>query len=201
MKLTTAIVLSFFSATAITQASIILGTGTGALIGGDLTDPENDIIDNTNDLPPNSAGANFNWIAATSNDPQIFFGDPSPTGSRQGVLDLFDNEVGGDINSKWCCTGPNNLGGSIHATLEFALPVQLTHFTIASGGDAAFRRPTDWSIQGSNDGVNFTPIFSTSGAYFGVDGQQSSYPVRQRSFGHHGVPRFFCHRSGKVPSL
>ena len=142
-------------------ASAILGIGTGALLGNDITDPEDDINDNTGDLLSGTAssGENFNWISSAASG-QNYFGDPSNT-NRQGALDLFDNKADGTTNSKWCCTGT---GTPQYVTLEFADMYVLTHFTITSGGDAAWRRPTAWEIQGSNDGSSFTTIHSQSGS-------------------------------------
>jgi len=39
----------------------------------------------------------------------------------------------------------------------------LTHFTVASANDTPGRDPTDWAVQGSKDGTNFTTIFSLEG--------------------------------------
>src|SRR5690606_27642399 len=85
-----------------------LGTGTGSLIGGDLTDPEDDIDDSFFE------GDFFNWVSVTGSSEVNFGGE--------GALDVFDNKLGpGD--DKWCCDpAPQEL------TVEFAEPVALTHF-------------------------------------------------------------------------
>jgi hypothetical protein len=49
---------ALFVITAPLPAFTILGSGTSALLGGDLTDPENDGSDVT--------GANFNWVSITA---------------------------------------------------------------------------------------------------------------------------------------
>ena len=41
----------------VSHSATILGTGTGALLGGDLTDPEDDGNDGT------VSGSNFNWVS------------------------------------------------------------------------------------------------------------------------------------------
>lgn len=117
-----------------------LGTGSGALLGGDLTDPEDDIDDST------TAGANFNWISATASSEPNFGGE--------GAFDVFDNQVGSG-STKWCCAGPTQT-----VSVQFINKYVLTHFTIASGNDVPGRDPDIWSIEGSNDGVNWTPIYN-----------------------------------------
>jgi len=146
------------------DAYTILGTGTGALLGGDITDPENDINDNTGDLLGGTAssGENFNWITSATTD-RNYFGNPSNS-NRQGTLDVFDNKVSAEThgNEKWCCGGPTQW-----VALEFDQPHALTHFTLASGGDSAGRRPDVFAIQGSNDSTTggdgtWTDIYSYS---------------------------------------
>jgi hypothetical protein len=123
----------------------VLGTGTGALLGGDLTDREDNGIESAN---PNDSG--FDWVSVTSSSRSFFHG----YGGNEGAFDVFDNKVGGG-EAKWCCDPPQQ-----HVTVEFEYPVQLSHFTVASGNDAPERDPRAWAILGSNDGVTFTPIFS-----------------------------------------
>ena len=48
-------------------------------------------------------------------------------------------------------------------TAEFDKAYALTHFTVSSANDAEGRDPTVWEIQGSNDGTDFTTIFSYDG--------------------------------------
>jgi hypothetical protein len=122
------------------------------LIGGDLTDPEDDGID-TED----TAGTNFNWVSIASSS-KSFFTDATVGVSNEGAFDVFDNKVGGG-EAKWCCDdAPQDL------TVEFADPVSITHFTMTSSNDTPGRDPLDWEIQGSDDGITFTPIYSSIGA-------------------------------------
>ena len=51
-------------------------------------------------------------------------------------------------------------------TAEFDKPYALTHFTVSSANDYPDRDPIEWEIQGSNDGTNFTTIFSHDGDSF-----------------------------------
>ncbi len=51
-------------------------------------------------------------------------------------------------------------------TAEFDVPYALTHFTVSSANDVPNRDPIEWEIQGSNDGEDFTTIFSHDGDSF-----------------------------------
>jgi len=123
----------------------ILGTGAAALIGGDLTDPEND--------GDEAAGPNdpsWNWESITSNNEPGF-------GGGEFSFNIFDNLVGGG-NDKWCCDNPT-AENPLWVDVKFRAPVVLRYFTITSGNDARDREPLTWMIAGSNDGVTYTPIF------------------------------------------
>ncbi len=122
----------------ISHSVSILGTGTGALQGGDLTDPENDGVDGSH--------TNWNWSSISASS------EPRWTG--EGSYNVFDNKVGSSQN-KWCCNGPTQW-----IAVEFAQAYVLTHFTITSGNDVPSRDPDVWKIQGSNDGNNWTDIFT-----------------------------------------
>ena len=67
------------------QAEEILGVGTDSLLGGDLTDPEDDGNPEADD--------NYNAIF-TANDEPGFAGGES-------AFNVFDNQLGGG-NAKWC---------------------------------------------------------------------------------------------------
>ena len=49
-----------------TSAFTVLGTGSSALLGGDLTDPEDDGDDST------AAGTGFNWVSTTASEKNHF---------------------------------------------------------------------------------------------------------------------------------
>jgi hypothetical protein len=132
------------TATAVTS----LGTGTGALLGGDLTDPQDNIDDDVPGNPP-FFGSNFNFVNATATSENFF----TPGGGNEGALDVFDNKVDSG-EAKWCCDGPPQ-----SVAVQFARAVMLTHFTIAAGNDEEQRDPDVWRIQGSNDGISWTTIF------------------------------------------
>ena len=115
----------------------ILGTGTGALIGGDLTDPENNGVDGSN--------TNWNWTSILASVENYW--------SSEGAYNVFDNKVG-STDDKWCC------GGSPQwIYVKFSQAYVLTHFTITSGNDVPSRDPDIWRIQGSNNGTDWTDIF------------------------------------------
>jgi len=131
----------------VAQAWEILGTGTASLLGGDLTDPEND--------GSPDADEGYNVIFSSNDEPGF--------GGGESSFNVFDNLLGPG-NDKWCC-GP---GGGIpdeglQITVELEQPQALTQFTVSSANDTPERDPTVWEIQGSNDGTNFTTIFSYDG--------------------------------------
>ena len=123
----------------------VLGTGTGALLGGDLTNPGNDGNE--------AAGAedpSWGWVSISANNEPGFDGG-------ELAYNIFDNKLGGGAD-KWCCDDatPEN---PLNVTVEFDLPVSLTHFTISSANDVPERDPLRFQIQGSNDGATFSPIY------------------------------------------
>lgn len=120
------------------QASVVRGTGTGALVGGDLTDPEN------NGNP--DAYINYNAVFRSS-DGSAFY--------NEGPFNVFDNRVGGGVD-KWCCGTGNVWVEADFGTSKYTL----TSFTAASANDVAERDSLNWQIQGSNDGITYTTIFS-----------------------------------------
>ena len=125
--------------TAPASASLMLGTGTQALIGGDLTDPENDGL----------ADSNVNYNATFRSSVEQGFG------GREYAFNVFDNILSGG-NGKWCCNG-----GTVWVEADFGSDQYiLDTFTLSSANDVASRDSDQWSILGSNDGVNYTTIFS-----------------------------------------
>jgi F5/8 type C domain len=122
-------------------AYTIRGIGTVSLVGGDLTDPEDDGEDGT--------GLGFNAIFAANHQPQF---------AAEGAFNVFDNKVGAD-NRKWCCANPD-ASGPVWVQATFDQPVRLLSFTLAAGNDSeGARDPDKFRIQGSNDGVTFFDIY------------------------------------------
>ena len=124
------------------------------LLGGDLTDPEDDGVDGETIFAdgdnPQTAGENFNWISITANAEE-YFGD---FGGSEGSFDVFDNQIGGGQN-KLCCGGE-----PVEITVQFEGAVSLTHITLTSSNDTPGRDPLDFEIQGSNDGTVFETIYA-----------------------------------------
>lgn len=130
------IVTALLSATS--QAMTVRGTGTGALVGHDLTDPEN------NGDPEQNIG--YNAVFRSSIEAGF--------GGGEYAFNVFDNRVGSG-NDKWCCDM------NVWVEADFGTKrYTLTSFTATSGNDTPGRDSDQWQILGSNNGVNYTPIFT-----------------------------------------
>lgn len=125
--------------TSTASASVILGTGTSSLIGGDLTDPENN----------GNPGADVNYNATFRASVESGFN------YHEGAFNVFDNLLTGG-NGKWCCDAGNVWVEADFGTDRYVLDM----FTLSSANDAAYRDSDKWSILGSNDGINYTTIFA-----------------------------------------
>ena len=68
----------FFSWINVSYSVEVLGTGTAALIGGDLTDPEDDGVDGAN--------TNWNWTSISASSEEKW--------TCEGSFNVFDNKVG-----------------------------------------------------------------------------------------------------------
>lgn len=123
----------------------LIGTGAGALLGGDLTDPEN----NGNEAA-GEFDASWNWESIFANNEPGF-------GGGEFAYNIFDNQVGGG-NAKWCCANPTT-ANPLYVEVEFANPTSLTHFTLTSGNDTPTRDPLTFHIEGSNDGMVWESIY------------------------------------------
>lgn len=134
------------------HAGTILGTGSGALLGNDLTDLDN--VHNEGAYNPPGDYGGF--------DAEFFSTDEPGFGGGEYSFNVFDNGVGGGGN-KWCCNNPGGDGHQLDARI-LAGQYILTHFTITSSNDSPARDPQTWSILGSNDGATWTPIFSHAGS-------------------------------------
>ena len=125
----------------IAPAIEILGTGEEALLGGDLTDPDNNGIDNEGE------GSGFN---------ATFFATDGTFATNGGPFQVFSNTLtdpttGSGNGHKFCC---NPAPFMIGATLE--IPHVLTHFTLTSSNDSPGRDPDVYRVQGSNDTTDGT---------------------------------------------
>jgi hypothetical protein len=143
-SLLTALVAAAVLLPAEAMAFTVLGTGTASLLGGDLTDPEND--------GSPDADTGYNATFTSSEEPGF--------GGGEFSFNVFDNQVGGG-NAKWCCGDGNNFpANAISITATLGSPYVLTHFTVTNGNDTPTRDPRVWQILGSNDGVSFSTIFT-----------------------------------------
>ena len=147
-----ALVLScfVFGTSDMVHAEKVLGTGTASLLGGDLTDPEDDGSPETDE--------GYNAIFSANDEPGF--------GGGENAFNVFDNRLG-PSNDKWCCgRGGGILKEGLHVTAEFEKLYALTHFTVSSANDYPERDPTEWEVQGSVDGEEFTTIYAHDGDSF-----------------------------------
>ena len=124
----------------------VLGVGAEFLLGSDLTDKENDGLDELGA----ASDPSWNWASISSSHEPDFEGG-------ENSFNIFDNKVGGG-NDKWCCDDPT-ADNPVWVAVEFPNAVSISSFTVTSGNDTPGRDPTDWAIQGSNDGVNWADIY------------------------------------------
>jgi hypothetical protein len=75
----------------------------------------------------------------------------------EGAFNVFDNQLGPGAD-KWCCTLVS-AGSWVEADFG-ATRYNLTRFTASSANDVPGRDADVWRILGSNDGVNYTVIYS-----------------------------------------
>ena len=146
MKINISTLLAILLMVSVADISIAekdLGTGTESLLGGDLTDPEDD----------GKPEQDKNYDAKfTSNDEPGF-------GGGEFAFNVFDNVLG-PSNDKWCCGKGGGAKEGMWVTAEFDKKYALTHFTVSSANDVPARDPLVWEVQGSNDGKKFTTIYS-----------------------------------------
>ncbi|MDO4569307.1 MAG: discoidin domain-containing protein [Planctomycetia bacterium] len=130
------------------------------LLGGDITDPYN-LIDVSGYTNFNTATWRQQYSSATWINIQSA-GD-SPFSDIEGPVSLFNNVISGGGKSKWYDGSfiPSDTNPA-YVELEFAAPFVLTHFTLATANDNSphNRTPTNWQVLGSNDGVNWTSIYT-----------------------------------------
>ncbi|MEM8790096.1 MAG: PEP-CTERM sorting domain-containing protein [Pseudomonadota bacterium] len=136
------------------SAVTVLGTGTGSLIGNDLTDLGNDGNENAYS-DTNRAGFDAD-----------FFSNVEP-GFQGGefAFNVFDNQLGPG-NAKFCCNFPGGNPVIIGAMFDSAF--ELTSFTLSSANDVPNRDPIVWQIEGSNNTTSgldgdWDPIFVRNG--------------------------------------
>ncbi|MBK1782704.1 ThuA domain-containing protein [Prauserella cavernicola] len=80
------------------------------------------------------------------------------------------NLVDGKTNTKWL-----TFDSSGWAALELAEPAAIVHYSLTSANDFAGRDPVDWTLQGSQDGENWTDLDQRSGEDFPERFQAKEY--------------------------
>jgi len=153
---------------------IIRGTGDTALIGNDLTDLGNNGVE-TSYAPPGNLGG-FDAVFFASSEAGF-----NATAGSEGAFNVFDNLTGGG-NNKWCCQGVSEatdgsgqfVGADFRTTLAAGIntSIVLNRFTMTTSNDSANRDPDVWAIQGSDGGVIWTNIFSTTTNLFSATRNQ-----------------------------
>ena len=120
------------------RAPRILGIGTEALIGNDLTDPEND------GDPDKNSGYNVELTAAQKD------------GFQSGeFFNVFDNRLGNSSRDRVSITN----SGPFWIQAKLNEPTVLDYFTISSAYNKPERDPFIWEIAGSNDGETYHTIY------------------------------------------
>jgi len=159
------ILVGVLSLSAPAGGQVSLGKGESSLLGGDLTDPEDEIKPSAENIgrdlpeaalkPPNAT-----WVKMTcspANGPGTPPHQRHPYQSWQGspACAIFLNRPG---KMKWYVGFKDGgYGGPTRANPYFAAvelkgAFTLTHFTITASPDMPGRDPKAWAIQGSNTG-------------------------------------------------
>ena len=146
------------------QGHVQLGTGNASLIGGDLTDPEDDVVDRDSygadqteaqlrpekgnwttmkcfpasapGTPAHQRHAYQSWVDQPAC--ALFLNKPE---QRRWYVSFNDGGYGGPTEES-----------PYYVAVQFAQPYVLTHFTVTTGSDMPERDPLAWGIQGSNTG-------------------------------------------------
>ena len=145
-------------------SATVLGVGNAGLLGGDMTDPEDDIEGKTScagdDSKEDLAPLNANWAdmtCAPANPPgtpahqrhayqswqnspaaAVFFNKPE---SIKWYVGFRDGGFGGPTQEN-----------PYYVASRFDTPFALTHFTLTTAMDMPDRDPRSWAIQASNTG-------------------------------------------------
>ena len=156
--------LALVSLSSSVAATVILGKGNSSLLGGDLSDPEDTVVDvgsygmvKTADemkppkapwravvlsptSPPGTAPHQIHAYQSWQDSPAcaIFLNKPE---TRKWYISFIDGGYGGPTEAEpYACA------------VQFYQPHVLTHFTLTSAPEMPDRDPKQWAIQGSNTG-------------------------------------------------
>ncbi len=172
---------------------IVRGTGTASLIGNDLTDLGNNGVEGSY-VP----GASIPPAVLAGFDARFFASSEAAFGGGENAFNVFDNIAAGGGNAKWCCESVSEAtdGSGVFVGADFSQTlaagsagIQLNRFTMTSSNDSPGRDPDVWAIQGSNDGITWINIFSTTTNVFSATRDQVlEFSVANGDF---GLPALF----------
>ncbi|MCO6454487.1 MAG: hypothetical protein J5I93_04145 [Pirellulaceae bacterium] len=143
---------------------LVADLGNVGMLGNDLTDLANNGVEGSYVHPPVNIPTDLAGFDA------VFFADDEPGfGGGEFSFNVFDNLAGSGSN-KWCCNSAD-AGDGVHVGADFRQTllagsdpnhgIILSYFTITSDNDSGISRDPDrWAIQGSDDGIAWTNIFS-----------------------------------------
>ncbi|MEI7836408.1 MAG: hypothetical protein WCK05_08340 [Planctomycetota bacterium] len=172
------------------KAYVSLGTGDGSLLGGDLTDPKDQLEPAGSSAQDLSEDAlmplNATWISMTCEPAgSVHQRHPYHNWQNSPAVAIFMNRPS---SMKWYVgfrDGGN--GGPTQATpyflaVELRDAFTLTHFTVTASPDMPDRDPKEWAIQGSNTGkpndwtnIYVCPAKDRSGTPFQVGSRSETF--------------------------
>jgi hypothetical protein len=122
---------------------------------------------------PSDAGVDesftYNWSITKGGNPLSgTASDSGEIGSYQGAAMAFD----GDSNTKWY----DSNSGPASLTYQYnSAAVAINSYSITSASDVAQRDPKNWTLQASNDGVNWVTLDTETNQVFANRGQANAY--------------------------
>jgi hypothetical protein len=91
-------------------------------------------------------------------------------GENTGAGEVAENLVDGSPQTKWLVFEETGW-----VEMELSEPVAVVHYALTSANDAEERDPKDWTLSGSNDGVEWTVLDSQTGQDFDERFQTNEY--------------------------
>ncbi|TCO46277.1 putative alpha-1,2-mannosidase [Kribbella antiqua] len=102
-------------------------------------------------------------------------------GENTGSGEIATNAADGDKFTKWLVFQPT--GWLVYET---SAPVVIRKYALTSANDADGRDPQNWTVQGSNDGSNWTTLDTQTGQSF-----ESRFQTKEYSFTNETAYKFF----------
>jgi|694.fasta_scaffold16261_7 hypothetical protein len=159
-------------------AAVVMGTGNSSLLGGDLSDPDDTVVDTEDygagkpedemrppkatwvkmrsmpNSPPGSIPHQMHAYQSWQNTPAcaIFLNKPE---NRKWYISFIDGGNGGPTEDD-----------PFSCAIQLKQPYVLTHFTITTAAEMPDRDPRQWAVQGSNTGEDddWTEIYRCDAA-------------------------------------